>query len=136
MAQTVFVYGTLMPGHLRWGVLAPHARGHRPAVAVGTLYDTGNGWPAASFDPPGSSAGVCGWLVDLEPTAAEDLLERLDEIEGVVTDAAPDGDVDLTVRYRRRRITASDGTEAWAYAAAQVPGHWQQIERWVGGVEA
>ena len=43
---SVFVYGTLMPGHLRWEVLAPHAAEHRPASVDGVLWDTGRGWPA------------------------------------------------------------------------------------------
>src|SRR4051794_24797609 len=29
--DALFVYGTLMPGHLRWRMLAPHAIDHRPA---------------------------------------------------------------------------------------------------------
>src|SRR4051794_28689689 len=47
--DALFVYGTLMPGHLRWSMLAPHATDQRPATVPGTLYDTGNGWPAAVF---------------------------------------------------------------------------------------
>ena len=84
MAPALFVYGTLMPGHLRWGILAPHARGHHPAAVVGTLYDTGQGWPSATFagdaapvggrGRPLSRAVVPGWLVDLEPSTATTLL--------------------------------------------------------------
>ena len=46
----VFVYGTLMPGRLRWPLIELQATGHRPAAVPGRLFDTGQGWPAALFD--------------------------------------------------------------------------------------
>ena len=81
MAAPLFVYGTLMPGHLRWGVLEPHAVGWRPAAVEGQLYDTRQGWPAARFAP--GPAVVRGWAVDLDPERATVVLAHLDEVEGV-----------------------------------------------------
>ena len=62
-SRHLFVYGTLMPGRLRWPILAPFARGHRPGVATGALYDSGNGWPVAVFGEGGEVPGV---LVELD----------------------------------------------------------------------
>ena len=81
MALPLFVYGTLMPGHLRWGVIEPHALGWRPAAVEGRLYDSGQGWPAAVF-APGDDL-VRGWAVDLRPEVAEVVMAHLDEVEGV-----------------------------------------------------
>ena len=37
------------PGRLRWPFLAPYAVDHRPADVAGLLYDSGYGWPVATF---------------------------------------------------------------------------------------
>jgi len=81
VTTTLFVYGTLMPGHLRWPVIEPHAVGWRPAAVEGRLYDTGRGWPAAVFNP--GEDLVRGWAVDLAPEVAPVVLDHLDEVEGV-----------------------------------------------------
>ena len=54
----IFVYDTLMPGHLRWGLVEPHAVVHRPATVPGRLFDTGLGWPAAVLETGGIGGGV------------------------------------------------------------------------------
>jgi gamma-glutamylcyclotransferase (GGCT)/AIG2-like uncharacterized protein YtfP len=85
----LFVYGTLMPGHLRWPMIRAHVLGAEDAAVPGVLYDTGYGYPAARFD--GAADGtVPGSVLSLRATA----LDLIDRIEGpgyrrtaVVTDA-------------------------------------------------
>ncbi|QXC60385.1 gamma-glutamylcyclotransferase [Aquihabitans sp. G128] len=145
MLAAVFVYGTLMPGHLRWGLIAPSAVGSRPASVEGQLYDTGQGWPAARFTrplgvatiasgAPAALATVPGWWVELAPGAAASLLGQLDEVEGAVlaepgsgigTDPVPGG-------YRRVRVLTAAGDEAWAYEALEVEPGWVPVDAWVG----
>jgi gamma-glutamylcyclotransferase (GGCT)/AIG2-like uncharacterized protein YtfP len=108
----VFVYGTLMPGRLRWPILAPFARNHRPAVAAGALYDTGEGWPVAVFAAEGAVPGV---LVEVDPA----VLPVLDEVEETATDA-----------LRRIEITTADGTRAWAYHCPGSVAGFIAIDRW------
>lgn len=117
----VFVYGTLMPGHLRWPLLAPVARARVPTSAPGTLYDTGRGWPAAVFEeaarPPRlGRSRVPGWAVAVALDELEVVLERLDELEGPT--------------YERVRAVAAGQGWAWTYQARQVEAGWRAIERW------
>lgn len=93
----LFVYGTLQPGATAWHLLSPHAAGPgRPARLPGTLYDTGQGYPALR---PGAGPGVTGWAVPLRSGAS---LDSLDEYEGP--------------EYARVRVALTDGSVAWAYA--------------------
>lgn len=99
----VFVYGTLMPGHLRWPLLRDGVERARPGTTRGTLYDTGWGYPAACFDEPGR---VEGWLLTLRPDRHERIMALLDHVEGA--------------SYQRVTIKvitaeASDGCDAFAY---------------------
>ena len=115
-----------MPGHLRWWMLEEVAVASREAVVPGTLYDTGNGWPAASF---GEGPGIPGWVVTLELGSAEELgtlLRRLDAMEGIAEDPDPIGDP-----YVRRRIPLDDGTEAWGYDATGIGTDWTAVAAWV-----
>jgi gamma-glutamylcyclotransferase (GGCT)/AIG2-like uncharacterized protein YtfP len=120
----VFVYGTLMPGHLRWEVLAPHAAEHRAAEVTGMLWDTGRGWPALQvadelIERRGlDRRAVPGHLVRLTDEAAARVLDTLDEIEGV--------DRGLY----RRVLVAVDGTEAWTYETLEPTDGWQPIPAW------
>jgi gamma-glutamylcyclotransferase (GGCT)/AIG2-like uncharacterized protein YtfP len=76
----VFVYGTLMPGRVRWPFLQSFAGSSRPATARGHLWDTGRGYPAARFD---SGAGeIPGVLVTIVPDRFGAALAVLDRIEG------------------------------------------------------
>lgn len=50
MADVLFVYGTLMPGHLRWPLIERYVADARPAAVAGRLFDTGHDFPAATFD--------------------------------------------------------------------------------------
>jgi gamma-glutamylcyclotransferase (GGCT)/AIG2-like uncharacterized protein YtfP len=116
--RPVFVYGTLMPGHLRWPLLGPHARAWREAEVPGTLYDTGHGYPAATFRE--GTTAVPGWLVDLRPGIDADVLRELDEVEGVASGL-----------YDRVVVRATDGTEAWSYTWAGPTDAFTPIARWV-----
>jgi gamma-glutamylcyclotransferase (GGCT)/AIG2-like uncharacterized protein YtfP len=98
----LFVYGTLRPGQQRWPFLEPFVtdEGH-DETASGALYDTGNGYPAARFDQPGT---IHGRIYPLATDRLDECLDLLDEVEGAVIDL-----------FRRVAITTSDGVEAWAY---------------------
>jgi gamma-glutamylcyclotransferase (GGCT)/AIG2-like uncharacterized protein YtfP len=85
----LFVYGTLAPGQDAWSVLEPWATGEGvPDAVLGRLYDTGRGYPAATFssdgDSPGGDAGglVHGVVVALAPGRARAALAALDRYEG------------------------------------------------------
>ena len=75
-----FVYGTLMPGQMRWPVLQPHALSAEVVRARGHLWDTGAGYPAARFDSAGED--VPGVLVTVAPDAFDEVVLMLDAIEG------------------------------------------------------
>ncbi|HYI61456.1 MAG TPA: gamma-glutamylcyclotransferase family protein [Acidimicrobiales bacterium] len=123
MAPPLFVYGTLMPGHLRWGVLEPHAVGWRPAAVEGHLYDSGRGWPAAVFTPGDDL--VRGWAVDLQPEVVAVVLAHLDEVEGVAEGL-----------FRRIEVTLLGGEPVTAYELATPPDGLARIAEWTPGDEA
>jgi gamma-glutamylcyclotransferase (GGCT)/AIG2-like uncharacterized protein YtfP len=123
MALPLFVYGTLMPGHLRWGVLEPHAVGWRPAAVEGHLYDTAQGWPAAVFRPGPDL--VKGWAVDLRPEVAGVVMDHLDEVEGV--------DQGL---FRRVEVALLGGERVAAYELGPAPAGLSRIADWEGHPEA
>lgn len=97
-AARVFVYGTLMPGHLRWDLLSGAVVAHEPAATAGRLYDTGWGYPAARFDEPGRIDGV---VCRLDPARRDEVWALLDRVEGN--------------QYRRREVVLDDDTSALAY---------------------
>lgn len=123
MPLPLFVYGTLMPGHLRWPVLEPHALGWRPAAVEGHLYDTGEGWPAAVFCPGADL--VRGWAVDLDPTVADLVTAHLDEVEGV--------DQGL---FRRVQVTLLGGDLVVSYELATSPDALARIPEWTDQPES
>jgi gamma-glutamylcyclotransferase (GGCT)/AIG2-like uncharacterized protein YtfP len=93
---TLFVYGTRMPGDLRWPALRPYAVATEPATAPGRVWDTGRGYPAARFDD--GSAEVRGVVVTVAPARMAEAVAALDRIEAegvlyrrvsVVTSAGP-----------------------------------------------
>lgn len=112
----VFVYGTLMPGCERWPLLSPYAASWRPSTARGRLWDTGNGYPAATFDD--DSAEIPGVVVAVATDRAGEAIALLDEVEG-------EG-----VLYRRVEISTSAGvalTYEWlgpTDGLAPVTGQW------------
>lgn len=106
----IFVYGTLLPGHDAWSVLEPWVvDAPRPDAVAGCLYDTGRGYPAATFahdrEPAGSvvyGMGVVhGMVVTLDPQRAEAALAALDRYEGS--------------EYRRIPVRTESGNECDAY---------------------
>lgn len=123
MALPLFVYGTLMPGHLRWPVLEPHAASWRPAAVEGHLYDTGEGWPAAVFTPGDDL--VKGWAVDLEPAVADVVMAHLDVVEGVEQGL-----------FRRVEVALLDGEPVVAYELGPTPAGLARIAEWTDQHEA
>jgi gamma-glutamylcyclotransferase (GGCT)/AIG2-like uncharacterized protein YtfP len=89
LSVRLFVYGTLAPGHDAWAVLEPWVVGDwRADAVIGRLYDTGRGYPAATFEPDPepdlARAGrlVHGTVVTLDPARATAALDALDRYEG------------------------------------------------------
>ena len=81
---SAFVYGTLMPGRLRWSSVAPHVVGHREAAVSGTLLDTGRGYPGLRLAGDGL---VHGWLLELHPATEATVWEKANAPEGPRTSA-------------------------------------------------
>jgi len=98
----LFVYGTLLPGEVRWHLLAPWVAddGVRDAVD-GVLYDTGLDYPAAVFVRPGT---IRGMTFALAADAVTECLAHLDVVEGTVEGL-----------YARVRVRTGLGLEAWSY---------------------
>jgi len=120
----LFVYGTLQPGRLRWPFLEPYAVGHRPAEVPGALFDSGYGWPVATFVGDAAGATVPGTLVELDPEHLAEALVVLDEVEATATD--------LLVRVT---VTTTEGAAAWAYDCRRPEPHMRRIERWSSTAE-
>lgn len=78
--RALFVYGTLMPGEMRWPALRPYTLSSERATAKGHLWDTRAGYPAARFDPRGRE--IPGFLVTVAPELLTDVIGMLDRIEG------------------------------------------------------
>ena len=123
MALPLFVYGTLMPGHLRWAVLEPHAVSWRPAAVEGHLYDTGQGWPAAVFTP--GEDLVRGWAVDLDPAVVDVVMAHLDEVEGVEQGL-----------FRRVEVALLDGAPVVSYELGTSSDALARIAEWTDQHEA
>lgn len=101
----LFVYGTLMPGDVRWPILERFVVDEgTPDMVRGRLFDTGLDYPAAIFDDT-VDAWVRGRRYRLDVDRLDEALEVLDIEEDTV-----DG------LYRRVTVTAASGTTAWAYA--------------------
>ena len=129
--DALFVYGTLMPGHLRWPMLEPHAIDHGQARVPGTLYDTGNGWPAAAFGLTPDERHVPGWVVWFSTGTLQILLPTLDEVEGI--GPTPNAALDPYVRIR---VPIDSVTEAWAYHATRRRSSWRVIDAWLDKPES
>jgi gamma-glutamylcyclotransferase (GGCT)/AIG2-like uncharacterized protein YtfP len=107
----LFVYGTLMPGRLRWPLIADDVVRQRPSTVAGTLYDTGRGYPALVV---GGDRRVPGWLLGLSQRAPA-VLEHLDAVEGP--------------HYRRTDVTTLDGMRALTYAFVGDPAEFTVLDR-------
>jgi gamma-glutamylcyclotransferase (GGCT)/AIG2-like uncharacterized protein YtfP len=118
---TLFAYGTLLPGDVRWHFLQRFVTDDGSVDrADGRLFDTGEGYPAAVFGfgiqadgvqadgvkADGVHASVIhGRVFTLVADLVDEALATLDEVEGAVA-----GD------YRRIEIVTHEGRAAWAYA--------------------
>lgn len=99
---SLFVYGTLRAGDVRWPLLAPFVVDEGLDDSVhGSVYDTGRGYPAATFGGAGIVRGRTHQL--LEASIAR-CLDVLDHEEGTVGG-----------HYRRVVVTTRNGIRAWAY---------------------
>jgi gamma-glutamylcyclotransferase (GGCT)/AIG2-like uncharacterized protein YtfP len=143
----LFVYGTLLPGHLRWPMLAGRALDHQPGSVPGRLLDTGRGWPAATFGPVHGGGGgrVPGSVVRFAPGALDSLLPALDAMEGISRppDAAADPYERIVVAVEldggddaASPDAGARAVEAWAYHALRVDPAWRQIDAWTDQPEA
>jgi gamma-glutamylcyclotransferase (GGCT)/AIG2-like uncharacterized protein YtfP len=90
----LFVYGTLAPGEEAWHVLEPYATRTEVSAVAGTLFDTGRGYPAATF---GDTGVVHGWRCTLRDAP----LAELDAYEGP--------------EYERIQVRCTDGVAAQTY---------------------
>lgn len=100
----LFVYGTLAPGCEAWPVLEPWVTGPGEADAVaGRLYDTGRGYPGATFAAGAERAEslVHGVVVALDPDLVPAAFDALDRYEGP--------------EYRRIEVRTEAGRTAAAY---------------------
>ena len=114
MINHVFVYGTLLPGDVRWGYLEQFVADEgSPDSVNGSLFDTGFDYPAATFGPAAvfesgstrASAGtILGRTFEVTADRLEDCLAVLDVEEDTVGG-----------RYRRVSIRTLGGVEVWAY---------------------
>ncbi len=102
----VFVYGTLRPGDVRWSFLEPFVTdGGAPDSVVGSLFDTGEDYPAATFAASGTGPTVIhGRTFRIRDGLLAGCLEVLDVEEDTVGG-----------RYRRVAITTLSGVDVWAY---------------------
>lgn len=104
--RRLFVYGTLLPGDVRWPLLSPFVVDEGvPDRVVGRLFDTGLDYPAATFHGPDHRDHVHGRTFTLLGTSARRALEVLDEEEDLVAGL-----------YRRVVVTTATFHRAWAYA--------------------
>ena len=122
MTARVFVYGTLMPAEDAWPVLARWSTGeYRTDAVPGALYDTGRGYPCATFATaaPGLVHGV---VVELDRGRLDAAFAALDRYEAS--------------EYDRIVVTTAGGIEAATYAwvaslagcRTLTTGHWPEPE--------
>ena len=102
----LFVYGTLLPGEVRWRHLEQFVEGDGVRDVVrGTLYDTGLGYPAFVHEGTGE---VHGMRFALRAGTRDSALDVLDEIEGAVAGL-----------YRRISLSTDAGVRVFVYEYGQ-----------------
>lgn len=99
----LFAYGTLLPAQPRWHHLAPFVADEgSDDTVLGSLFDTGCGYPAATFGGPRRIIGRSFVLAD---ERVDEALAHLDEVEGAVMGL-----------YERVEVVTAAGLTAFAYA--------------------
>jgi gamma-glutamylcyclotransferase (GGCT)/AIG2-like uncharacterized protein YtfP len=99
----LFVYGTLRRGDVRWPLLAPYVVSQVPLPdeVDGTLYDTGQDYPAARF---GTGGTIRGEVFTIRDDRLDECLQHMDVVEGTVAGL-----------YRRLALVTISGRAVWAY---------------------
>ena len=114
-----FVYGTLLPGQPNAHLWGDGLVFEQPAsLANGRLYDCG-AFPMLVEE---GEKPVVGCLIAVQPGQYQDILARLDDLEGY----NPEQPTASAYRRVRREVTAEDGRHhaAWVYVghASALPG--------------
>jgi gamma-glutamylcyclotransferase (GGCT)/AIG2-like uncharacterized protein YtfP len=95
----IFVYGTTMPGHLRYRLIEGFVAEAARDTVSGRLYDSGAGYPAATF---GAGLGTIeGYRLRLRPDRAQEALRTFTEMEAGL--------------FHPATVTTGGGVEATAY---------------------
>src|SRR6187431_489407 len=109
MINHVFVYGTLLPGDVRWRYLQQFVADEgTPDSVDGSLYDTGFDYPAAVFEGSEAAAGdvdgaiILGRTFEVAREVLDDCLAVLDVEEDIAGG-----------RYRRVAIRTHGGADVW-----------------------
>jgi gamma-glutamylcyclotransferase (GGCT)/AIG2-like uncharacterized protein YtfP len=98
-ATSYFMYGTMMPGHLRYPEIDDFVASTTPDRVAGRLFDSGAGYPAAKF--AAGDAEVEGYVLRIRPDRAAEATETIAELEGNL--------------FRPVTVETSGGTTAVAY---------------------
>jgi gamma-glutamylcyclotransferase (GGCT)/AIG2-like uncharacterized protein YtfP len=98
-ATYLFVYGTTMPGHLRYKDIQHFVAKADRDSAEGQLFDSGAGYPAAKF---GAGSGTIeGYVLRLRPDRVDEALRTMTAMEGGL--------------FHPTKITTIGGVTATAY---------------------
>jgi gamma-glutamylcyclotransferase (GGCT)/AIG2-like uncharacterized protein YtfP len=118
--NTLFVYGTLKPGHFRFAVIEPFVIDEEliADTAKGILFDSGYDWPAAIFDNSLESE-IPGFIIKINSNNLEEILTLLDEEEGV-----------NSLLFRRKVIQTSSKVNCWTYEYARSTEGFKIIQSW------
>ncbi len=101
-----FVYGTTMPGHLRYDAIEDFVAEATRTSVTGRLYDTRDGFPAAKFG--GGQGTIEGYLLRMRPDRLSEAKRTFTEMEAGL--------------YEPVEVRAKDGTTATAF-------------EWIGSVD-
>ncbi|GAA1620256.1 gamma-glutamylcyclotransferase [Catellatospora bangladeshensis] len=121
-AQTyMFVYGTTMPGHLRYPDIEDFVAEATEASVPGRLYDSGAGYPAAKFSGQGT---IHGYLLRLRPDRVTEAVTAFTQFEAGM--------------FLHVQVTTADGVTATAYEWINSVDGMKQLPdgRWEADAEA
>lgn len=80
--KSIFVYGTLKPGHGRWHILEEYAVSYEKDATSGYMVSFG-GYPGAIFTDCGRAPTIYGYCVKVEDPDFPIIMDLLDHVEGV-----------------------------------------------------